>query len=780
MARKKSSGEALLVGAGIVIAILAAIPKEAWIALGVIIVLFFLIRMFLKNSDRPVPPTPISEAVEPNVLRLTGLSGSAKRDDRFVTVVVGNDDRDYEIPKPLEGTSGKARWVSPGEAVEVTGLTLAGGMLYIGSGLQGSYGQVEPALINPRLKVASGNVDLSLRLTNYWPSYTDCTPDARRAYLQWLADGRSAPSANIGYVFLFFYGLERRVLVDAAADEAARSDIPAIVKEVRRLLAIYSDNRSFQRYASQLLGYIEAECVEPAIYKLQPPAPDGSYELPMRLRIGLGQLAVDQQPVPASWALAWALSDPNIVRRTAVGRCREIFTALFKAKWAEMYGDGFLLSVNRTKLKLIYQPASAALRGRDLTRSLGDLPDVSALSAPVKKLQELVNVCTDLLDPYSRFIGRNPEHKDALEGLLLLPPAYWPAPIRQELNDIKDHINDGMQVLSFAELTGRLKSAGTLSRDKVLGLARALESLHLGMEPDVLGGQKLPKAEDSVALFVVDPVEGASRSTPAYQAAGITLDLACSVALADGGASGQELIQLTRQIESWTHLNAAHRKRLKAHLRLRITQPATLAGLKKKLEPLAGEAKRTIAKFLAHLAEADGMVSPAEVKFLQRVYKTLQLDPKLVYSDLHSARASGAPASTTEAQKAAPVAGFILDPARIAQLQKETEAVTALLANVFVDDVTEPTAEPAEEEETATQPGVLGLEASYVVFMRKLVTRPTWTRQELADVAADMELMLDGALERINEAALDNFDAPLVEGDDPVEINHDVVEKLPA
>ena len=327
---------------------------------------------------------------------------------------------------------------------------------------------------------------------------------------------------------------------------------------------------------------------------------------------------------------------------------------------------------------------------------------------------------------------------------------------------------------------GRLKSAGALSRDKVLGLARALESLHLGMEPDVLGGQKLPKVEDSVALFVADPDDGAVRSTPAYQAAGVTLDLACSVALADGDASGSELIHLTRQIESWTHLSVAHRKRLKAHLRLRIMQPATLAGLKKKLEPLAAEAKRTIAKFLAHLAETDGTVSPDEVKFLERVYKMLQLDAKLVYSDLHTAGSPGKAVAVSETQKAAPATGFVLDPERIAQLQKETEEVTALLSNVFAEEMVEPQAVSAEEEETAPQPSVLGLDPSYLAFLRMLVSRPTWTRQELADVAADMELMLDGALEHINEATLDNYDIPLVEGDDPLEINQEILERLPA
>jgi hypothetical protein len=41
-----------------------------------------------------------------------------------------------------------------------------------------------------------------------------------------------------------------------------------------------------------------------------------------------------------------------------------------------------------------------------------------------------------------------------------------------------------------------------------------------------------------------------------------------------------------------------------------------------------------------------------------------------------------------------------------------------------------------------------------------------------------MELMLDGALERINEAAMDKFDLPITEGEDPVEVNMEIAEKV--
>ena len=36
-------------------------------------------------------------------------------------------------------------------------------------------------------------------------------------------------------------------------------------------------------------------------------------------------------------------------------------------------------------------------------------------------------------------------------------------------------------------------------------------------------------------------------------------------------------------------------------------------------------------------------------------------------------------------------------------------------------------------------------------------------------------LMVDGALEKINEAAFERFDEPIVEGDDPLEINQSLI-----
>jgi TerB N-terminal domain len=88
----------------------------------------------------------------------------------------------------------------------------------------------------------------------YWPSYSEISSGARRAYLNWLAGGRRDPEADIGFVFLFFYGLERRAIIDGAKDEPAQADWPVIAAELRRLLSIYGEkSHSFRRYAGEAL-----------------------------------------------------------------------------------------------------------------------------------------------------------------------------------------------------------------------------------------------------------------------------------------------------------------------------------------------------------------------------------------------------------------------------------------------------------------------------------------------------------------------------------------------
>ncbi len=130
--------------------------------------------------------------------------------------------------------SPQCQWVPPGQSARVAGYDIPGGFIYIGTQLPSAAGTIEPALINPALPLGSDEPGRSGRDLDPAPSYHLISPDSRAAYLAWLAGDRDCTSVPPGFVSLFFFGLERRVLVDAAADPAVRRELPAIAAEVRR------------------------------------------------------------------------------------------------------------------------------------------------------------------------------------------------------------------------------------------------------------------------------------------------------------------------------------------------------------------------------------------------------------------------------------------------------------------------------------------------------------------------------------------------------------------
>ncbi|MDO8276682.1 MAG: TerB N-terminal domain-containing protein [Burkholderiaceae bacterium] len=700
------------------------------------------------------------------------------------------------MPTPPAGR-GAASWVPPGQSIHIGGVNIPGGMIYVGASLRTPSGRNDPSLIDPSKKVAA-NADFRDRnLMGYWPSYSEISPEARWAYLKWLAEGRKDPLADVGYVFLFMYGLERRAILDASGEgtaaAAAEAERPAMAREVRRLLDIYgSVGSSFHRYASHFLTMLEMSSFTDKLYAKPVPELQRSYELPLYLRLALGQCAADKVPMPSSLALAWVQMDPNIYLRTAATRCAEQFARLFEQKYEAKFGSGLVLPQNKTKLKFGYRPASAGLlEYGEIKLTFGDIPDVAVLTGPVKKLQEIVEASTTELDSFSRLVGRSPGAATSLEGLLTLPPTLWSSDARKKLEALVSRLSRGMATMKLQELCDSLGGAQGLDRGTVTSLARALEAVQVGMEPDVLHGARTPKPDDTVVLFPVPLGDGSSRDSAAYQAAALTVQLATAVATADGDIGAEELRHLRQQIEGWTHLTPAHQQRLRAHMRYLMDSPPSLSALKKKLEPLTVPAKEAIAQFMSVVAQADGNVSPVEIKMLEKVYKALGVDPQKVFSHVHAAAASaptGKPAATVPAAQKPAKAGFQLDAARIAALQQDTDKVSALLTNIFTEEAVEaPAVQPpatgaleAEQSTAAARHGLVGLDAAHVSFLNQLVSRPEWTREELQDLASDLDLMLDGALECINEAAFDAHDAPLTEGEDPVAINQEILESATA
>lgn len=99
----------------------------------------------------------------------------------------------------------------------------------------------EPSLLVSDLPInTQSKIDANASI-GYFPSYTGMTPDQRWIYLNWLRD--VTQPVDIGYVFVFYYGLERH-LVYGNFKQAANTAI---------LLRKYHKNSSFQSYSLNAL-----------------------------------------------------------------------------------------------------------------------------------------------------------------------------------------------------------------------------------------------------------------------------------------------------------------------------------------------------------------------------------------------------------------------------------------------------------------------------------------------------------------------------------------------
>lgn len=676
-------------------------------------------------------------------------------------------------------------WIPAGVAVTVDRYSIPGGMIYVGSVPWNRHEHDELVeCIDPLLPVDNHYPDYAGQGMEYWPAYHSIPPNCRSAYLHWLADGKKAPNAHIGYVFLYFYGLERRVLVDARANlMAAQMELRQIFAEVIRLLRIYGGNSSFLSYATRfrdlltiLLVQQQRVCDGPA----PNPAEVDRWAPPLTLSLGLGELARDGQPVPANWAYSWAMLHPEIYPRTPAQRCPAEFQRLFTLRYTQKYGNGMVVRPLRRTITAEYQPASAAFHHSDVEVPTS-VPDVLTAAVPTRALAALVESCTNDLDAYSRLLGRQPEAAGTVTAAAVLPTELLdpdlPA-IRPVRAFVDQHLSAGPAVVDGKQLAALWpeRVPGKFGKADAVAFAQLLQRLDVGVEPDVRVGGPVLGAGPAV-LFPITQTLPVTAS-PEYAAAMTLLHLAAVVSSADDDVSEEERRHLVGHLESSLHLSVGERERLTAHLVWLLASDLKLTGLKKRLTALTTPQRRAVADFLTTVAAIDGHISPGEVKTLRKIYTLLELDPDSVHTKLHQSLVE--PANEPVTVRAAapgpagyaipqppqeePVESLALDHALIEAKLAETAVVSALLADLFMDEEEEPAA-------TAPVPDVElieGLDGPHTRLARRLAESPLWTRSELEQLCDELHLMVEGALDTVNEAAIDVAGEPLIEdgGDD--------------
>lgn len=684
-------------------------------------------------------------------------------------------------------------WVPADRTVEVGGRQIRGGLIYMGDGLRGADRSYigEPALIDPSLAIGAGDATDP----GYWPAYETMSPAHRGAYLNWLAGPRLRREADQTQLFIYFYGLERRLLADPKSDDSARAERGTLIRELERLNGEGDQDEqhgSFAPYLDALLDFLAAEDLLAGTREVEPPTEPCRWEVPSTLRMMIGELAAGRLRLPAELAQSWILSSPEAYLRTPAKRCPDEFAHLFSLRYRERFSEGLALPEG-APLRLSYRTAS---QGLDEAGRRTSVPDVCSSAQLTEPLRQLGRDCSDELTPYSRWLGRHPGDA-GFKGTALLPApllAEADDPAVASLRELLATDADGkeLRAIEANDLIDLWEpGADKLGKKDAVLLCQLIEKLGCGIEPDPRFGSPNLKREMPAVLFLLG--DGDPRApSPAYAAAGLLLHLMAAVAQADGTVSGEEEMLLETHILAVDELYPGERLRLRAHAKWLTRSKLQLPSLGKGGANLSQAERQGIARSVVALAAADGEIDPGEVKTLQKIFKLLGLDPESVYSELHAASASDGPVVVREGlpgesgepipERGSNEARRGLDRAAIDAKIEETAAVSTLLSGIFSSaEDEEPEAGIAAPPIEASAPGngaTSNLSAAERAFAVALAERESWSREEVEGLAAQHEVMVDGALETVNEAAFELCDAPFSEGDQPIEIDSEVAKEM--
>jgi hypothetical protein len=869
-----------------------------------------LLQTLAKSDDAsicPAPPTPVNAAIAVLSTANTPFGTGSKEHQEMIRRIIEiiKKARAYRVAEGLETLSpahvahSNLVWIPPSEDVSIQGFLIQGGMIYVGTHLTSvNKDEVEPALVNPTKPVQSSRANCH---TRYWGgspvSYDRACPEDRASYLQWLSTGKCDPTADIFYVYLYFFGLERRVLHDTVGDSQAKAEIPLIEREVQRLARIYGSKVRFLAHANSLLDFLAAGRVAmPKLDNLAAPPWIHLRGLSYEMRMAIGLHLRNQCPLPAAWALAWYLAkNPH---RNDIQHCPEHFALLFRKEYESRFKDGMKLPVNSTRLTIDYKPASHSFIGANITTEL-DLPDVSSSGNSLRALELVGEACIASLNTSGVFLGSNPEGT-VLESFGRLR---------------RDIANAGqVRLLNWRELRKALPDGTELNGRRLREIGRVLGGLGLGIEPDARFSGGLPGPDDTVALFTAEGLDDQDRPLSANFAKAVSM-IQFVLTAANRNFDDAETTVLLDQVQVGLGLSNVERGRLAARLKLSgeagfkvsfkltvvargiliarlrlkisttkgIVDPKVADGLDKafrslgldlvllhaQTDPSATKPKSAIVQSAlqgraAHILEPSSTPNfaqapvpvqkspaqpvsvlpnsglsatfqiPAPMSAVHKLNDGIQLDPARVAAlKLDSEKASELltaifdqqrtvaqePSPTESCHTTPKVANRIeIDLTEVAALKSDTAQVSALLGSIFVEQYPvandQPHSAPAvpplkasdavldrkevaalktdsakisallgsifdegsdvgptESLADAGSSSILNLDTEHKSLLRLLRQRSQWSRVQIEELCADRGLMVDGAIERINDAAFEQFDEALIEGDDPVVIN---------
>ncbi|HEY3783539.1 MAG TPA: TerB N-terminal domain-containing protein [Fimbriimonadaceae bacterium] len=665
------------------------------------------------------------------------------------------------IPKGSQAT-----WYGLDREVHVHGFILVSPFCFVGTKLalqpkrQSQYITQqypdEPGLINPSLKIRPSIPDP----LPYYPNYQQASPEQRWTFLNWLSGNRES-DVEQGYLFLFFYGLERYLTQGSPSPREAL----AILQELMRLALQHADCSSFRHYVFRLHAahwtFYPQLINEKSLRLFKTLADDEFIWM-------LACLASHQMQLTSTIVMCWFdLNAYRLVKRSLWQRCHPELTQLFAIRYISQFGDRRVLHCSGEKAHRTYYPANFSVRDAIKPFFAYQALDDSAILNSMKDM--LASCATDLqLYAKAKAIGLQ-----TLRSFANLPRELFSRDrqIAALASYLSVHDNGGVFILEWLDVLRELSIAADMNKVNLTDLAITLDKLGYHMEPNPAYGSKPLKSCSSLAVCKAVQATGMGED----QVASImTVARIAAWVLCLDSPTPETVRQLPGLIAKSLSADPGCEERL--DLALRLFELAPSKPTASELQTISPELRPHVIPILIRAVKHIGTSKRATLGELERIAAQFGLptselltqmyqeqDPIPIVSAGTSANGFAIPPPPKE--KATQVN---IDETKLRQRQEESESARAFLEDIFRE------AEPAEQvcmknSETPT--------ARYAKILEAL-PEGKLTNTQFEKICRDFGFLPGQIRTELNETALELCGYALIEGDEILGIDLECLKQL--
>lgn len=603
------------------------------------------------------------------------------------------------------------------------------------------------------------------RELGYWPNYSQLNSVQKGKYIKWLASGKNDPNIDLGYVYIYYYGLEYRALIE-------KQDIKTILFEVINLVSKYNRLRyGFDLIAYLILKnnfndeekvkllqfiknnsqhYLYNECTNAIIKKLSPNNFEEKLKFaPYQFMTGNETYSLsDRKTELLDFYFKEYLKITPIAQQYTVKQQKYSYYIAMGYGYHNDNQVSYECMVPSQQAKQVWNKGRKALKNLKIT---------------IKKFDNSGSELTDI----EKYV-------------------YLPEVLRKDIISLNETIRlEDESIKTIAELIKSfdLPIPENITQRQSEFIAEACEAFGYCIEPDARYIQKAYKKDSKVIIFE-KKFKNIDVNLQTYIVPSFLLDLGFKIALEDEELLEIEIEYIMNFIFGKFPLNQLERQRLQYRAKLikETTDVGTTDLIKKLLEKSTSDSLDMICKFLVSVAAADGIIKSKEFCLLKKCFSQLGLaeeylnnllsvlsisDDPIVIQKASEPRKKGSKIPKQEMEPKEEIK-FVLNKEKVSNILIDTSQVQKTLNEIFTDEsVHAPTDAHLEEDNTETSVETEGnLEPAYFNILKIIIEKPQWSSRELMTLVQNVGLMLNSTIDKINEWSDEEYGDFLIEEED--------------